>query len=161
MTVSAFGSLVEGYVRIGQLSEKTGVATRTLRFWEIQGLLPDPGRTAAGYRDYPPDAVDRVSFIRRAQASGLTLQQIRIVCGVADAGDSTCGHVADFVDQRLEDLDRRLRELSTTREALVGLRERLDGLDPRDCDPSDVCAALAWAEGDDGRVEHGRENARP
>ncbi len=134
-------------MRIGELSEKTGVAARTLRFWEAQGLLADPGRTAAGYRDYPAETVDRVGFIRRAQAAGLTLEQIRVVCAVADEGEPTCSHVADFVDERLEDLDRRLRELTDMREALIALRGRLDGLDPRDCDPSEVCAAFPRPEG--------------
>ena len=66
-------------MRIGELAHHTGVSAKTLRFYEARRLLPDPGRTAAGQRDYPPEAVARVRFIKRAQAAGLTLAQIATV----------------------------------------------------------------------------------
>lgn len=55
-------------MRIGQLADATGVTTRTLRYYESEGLLREPGRTLSGYRDYPAETVDRLAFIRNAQA---------------------------------------------------------------------------------------------
>ena len=130
-------------MQIGALARATGTPARTLRFWEAEGVLADPGRTAAGYRDYPPAAVERVAFIRRAQASGLTLGQVRVILDVRDGGQPPCGHVAAFVDQRLAEVDERIEELSRTRQALADLRTRVGHLDPDDCDPTQVCAAIA------------------
>ncbi|MBS3941345.1 MAG: heavy metal-responsive transcriptional regulator [Actinobacteria bacterium] len=126
---------------IGELATRTGVSTKTLRFYETDGLLPEPDRTPAGYRDYPHPAVDRVAFIRQAQAAGLTLAQIREILTIRDGGQPPCDHVADLVDQRIGQLDRRLAELEHTRTELLALRGRLATLDPADC-RDDVCVAI-------------------
>ena len=126
---------------IGELAAATGVSTKTLRFYETDGLLFEPDRTPAGYRDYPNPAIDRVVFIRQAQAAGLTLAQIREVLTIRDGGRPPCGHVADLVDQRIEQLARRLAELEHTRTELLALQTRLDALDPADC-RDDICIAI-------------------
>jgi DNA-binding transcriptional MerR regulator len=93
---------------IGELATATVVSTKTLRFYETDGLLPEPDRTPAGYRDYTDTVIDRVVFIRQAQAAGLTLAQIRQILTTRDGGQPPCDHVADLVDQRIGQLDRRL-----------------------------------------------------
>ena len=127
---------------IGEVAQATGVTTKTLRYYEAEGLLPPPARTAGGYRDYPPATIDRVAFIKRAQAAGLTLAQINEVLVIRDAGSAPCAHVATLVDERLDAVDRRLRELQDTRRELLDLRKRLDELDPTDCPPHAICAAM-------------------
>lgn len=127
---------------IGELATATGVTTKTLRFYEAEELLPEPDRTAAGYRDYPATAVDRVAFIRQAQAAGLTLAQIGQVLAIRDGGDPPCAHVAELVDDRLEEVARRLDELERTRTELLALRGRLDRLDPAACHDGAICAAI-------------------
>lgn len=129
---------------IGQLADATGVTAKTLRFYEDDGLLPAPDRTPAGYRDYPQTAVDRVQFIRHAQAAGLTLAHIRQILTIRDDGLPPCDHVALLVDQRLGEIDRRLTELKRTREELRALRHRLDVLDADDCRDTDICAAIPF-----------------
>ncbi len=126
---------------IGELATATGVSTKTLRFYEADGLLPEPDRTAAGYRVYTETAVDRVRFIRKAKAAGLTLAQIREILTIRDGGQAPCEHVAGLVDQRIEHLDRRLAELEHTRTELLALRVRLDTLEPADC-RDEVCVAI-------------------
>lgn len=128
---------------IGQVADATGVTAKTLRFYEAEGLLDEPDRTAGGYRDYSPEVVDRVGFIRQAQAAGLTLSQISEILDVRDGGRAPCGHVAGLVDERLADIDRRLSELRRTRTQLQQLRTRLDQLDPADCPPGKICAAVS------------------
>ncbi len=127
---------------IGEVADATGVTTKTLRFYESDGLLPEPARTAGGYRDYPTEAVGRVTFIRQAQAAGLTLAQIREILAVRDDGHQPCEHVALLVGERLQEVDRRLEELQGTRRELLALRERLEELDPADCGAGTVCAAI-------------------
>lgn len=132
-------------MRIGQLAGTTGVTASTLRFYERRGLLPPPQRTPAGYRDYPPEATDRVAFIRRAQACGLTLTQIGEILAVRDDGQAPCRHLAGLVDSRLDDLDHRITDLTRTRDELHQLRDRLEGLQLRDCAPTDICTAVTQA----------------
>ena len=128
---------------IGALAEATGVSTKSLRFYEAEGLLSEPDRTPAGYRDYPDDAIDRVVFIQRAKSAGLTLAQIREILAIRDGGDPPCGHLASLVDQRLSQVEHRLRELHHTRDSLLALRDRLDSLDPADCDDGEICTAIS------------------
>lgn len=132
---------------IGQLADATGVTTKTLRYYESEGLLHEPARAANGYRDYPAESVERVVFIREAQGAGLTLRQIGEVLAVRDGGDAPCAHVSAVVDARLADVDRHLRELRTIRAQLLALRTRLDGLDPADCAPGDICSAVGASSG--------------
>lgn len=129
-------------MRIGQLADATGVTASTLRFYERRGLLPSPQRTQAGYRNYPARAIDRVAFIRRVQACGLTLTHIAEILAVRDDGHAPCRHLAGLVDTRLEDIDRRIANLTRIRDELHQLRNRLDRLDPRDCTPDDICTAV-------------------
>jgi DNA-binding transcriptional MerR regulator len=127
---------------IGQLADATGVTAKTLRFYEDDGLLPAPDRTPGGYRSYPRSAVDRVRFIRRAQAAGLTLADIRQILAIRDGGLPPCEHVALLVDRRLGQIGRRLTELEHTREELRALRDRLEVLDAGGCQDVGICAAI-------------------
>ena len=67
---------MEKELTIGTLSERTGVATSALRFYEAEGLI-DATRTDGGQRRYHRETLRRVSFIRIAQMVGLTLDEIR------------------------------------------------------------------------------------
>lgn len=118
---------------IGAVAERAGVSAKTLRFYEDEGLLPTPGRTSGGYRDYPAEAVDRVVFIRHAQTAGLTLGQVRQVLDIRDDGDPPCEHVATLVAERLAEVERRIEALLETRARLRELDRRTQALDPTDC----------------------------
>lgn len=56
-------------MRIGELAERAGVTAKTVRFYEDEGLLAEPARTPAGYRDYDPVVLDRLAFIYDAQCA--------------------------------------------------------------------------------------------
>jgi DNA-binding transcriptional MerR regulator len=120
-------------MRIGQIAEKAGVSAKTIRFWEGEGLLPPPGRTPAGYRDYGPAVLDRLGFIRHAQAAGFTLAAIRQVLEIRDDGQPPCVHVTELIGRRLAEVDARLAELTRTRDQLVVLAARAAAQDPADC----------------------------
>src|SRR5262245_9934611 len=62
---------------IGQVAKATGIATRTIRFYEAAGVLPEPGRTPSGYRKYTPEEVSRLLFVRRARVLGLSLPHLK------------------------------------------------------------------------------------
>jgi MerR family transcriptional regulator, copper efflux regulator len=120
-------------MRIGEVAGRAGVPAKTIRFWEDRGLLPSPARTPAGYREYDPPILERIAFIRHAQAAGITLDAIRQLLGIRDGGQPLCAHVAALIDRRLSEVDARLAELARTRSQLAALAERAAAQDPADC----------------------------
>lgn len=130
-------------MRIGELADDVGMTTKALRFYEQRGLLPEPVRTASGYRDYPPEAVERLQFIRDSQFAGLTLAEIQSVLELKDAGAGTCEHTADLIRRHLDDLDERIRSLEQTRERLRALSLRAARLDPVECTDPHRCQVIA------------------
>lgn len=129
-------------MRIGQVAEALGLPTRTIRFYERRGLLPDPERSANGYRVYQDATIERLRFIKSAQAAGLTLAEIGSVIDVRDGGDAPCEHVEGLLRSKLEDVETRRRELETLEGELNVLLERSRRLDPADCADRDVCHIL-------------------
>ncbi len=130
------------FVRVGQVADALGLPTRTIRFYERRGLLPNPERSANGYRVYQAATIERLRFIKRAQAAGLTLAQIGSVIDVRDGGDAPCEHVEGLLRSKLEAVETRRRELETLEGELNVLLERSRRLDPADCGDRDVCHIL-------------------
>lgn len=132
-------------MRIGDLARRSGVTAKTIRYYEDIGLVEPPERTPSGYRDYEPAALERLAFIRGAQAIGLSLGEIRSIIALRDDGQTPCGHVLDLLRHRADELDRRIAELQSLRGELRRLVDRAEGLDPADCDPGRVCHLIGQA----------------
>ena len=120
-------------MKIGEIAGRAGVPAKTIRFWEDQHLLPQPARTPSGYRDYGPGILDRLAFIRQAQAAGLTLEHIRQVLDIRDGGEPPCVHVTGLIGRRLAEVEARLAELARARDQLAALARRAATQDPADC----------------------------
>lgn len=103
---------------VGQFARHAGVKADTVRFYERAGLLPRPERTAAGYRAYPPEAMNRLRFIRQAQALGLTLEEIKRVLRMRDSGALPCDYVIELAARRLREVERELTGLQVVRDSL-------------------------------------------
>lgn len=129
-------------MRIGELARRSGIAPSAVRYYEKLGLLPPPRRSESGYRSYAGGAVDRLAFIRSAQAVGLTLAEVRQVLGVRDAGEAPCRVVTELIDRRQTEVRARIAELRALERELTQLRERAAHLEPRDCDPSGICHVI-------------------
>ncbi len=91
---------------IGQLADAAGVPTSTVRYYERENLLRPAGRSASNYRLYSRADVDRLRFIRAAQATGFTLQDV-----VELLRPAPCGRVQGLIERRLETVSERMREL--------------------------------------------------
>lgn len=130
-------------MQIGELGRRAGVAAKTIRYYEEIGLLEEPTRAANGYRDYDETAVDRLRFIRDAQATGLSLAEIASLLEMRDHGEQTCGHVIDLLESHLDDIDRQIRQLRSTRKLLEGLSVRAKSLDPSDCVDPNRCQTIS------------------
>jgi DNA-binding transcriptional MerR regulator len=102
----------------GQLARLCGVSTDTLRHYERVGVLPRPRRTAAGYRQYPPEAEARVRLVRRAHALGFTLPELARILRVRDRGGAPCREVHALASSKLEQVERHLAEMVLLRDHL-------------------------------------------
>jgi len=96
---------------IGAIATQSGAPIKTIRYYEEVGLLPRPARTAARYRVYSPEIVDRLHFIKKAQSLGLRLTDIKEILDLADRGRCPCGHVQRVLKIRLAELRRKIADL--------------------------------------------------
>ncbi|MBC9718719.1 heavy metal-responsive transcriptional regulator [Streptomyces sp. TRM66268-LWL] len=132
-------------MRIGDLAARSGLTTKTIRFYEQVGLLPEPPRTSGGYRDYPDEAATRLAFVREAQGAGLTLAEIRSILTLRDSGQVPCAQVTHLITEHLADIEARLRELCRTRDTLRTLATRAAETDPSECAEAGTCTILTPA----------------
>ncbi len=109
---------------VSKLAERAGTSPDTLRYYERIGLIPPPARTAAGYRLYGEETVERVQFIKHAQRVGLRLDDIGELLRAREQGLCPCGHTRRLLQARLEELDREMAELDRLRGEI---RQLLDG----------------------------------
>lgn len=126
-------------MRTGELAERAGISPEAVRFYERVGVLSAPLRTASGYRDYDEAALDRLTFVRAAQAVGLTLGQIREVIAFRDQGAPPCALVLDLIQRRSAELGARIAEMNRIKSELDHLAERARSLRPEDCREETVC----------------------
>ena len=135
-----------GMLKIGEVSKRSGVGVEALRFYEKSGLLDRPSRTFSGYRVYSADVLERLAFIKQAQALGFSLDEIRRIVEDARRGESPCDEVREIVRRRLSELDERLRELHRYRDEL---RHTLAEWDEVGRAPGHICGLIEGSE-----VEH-------
>jgi DNA-binding transcriptional MerR regulator len=112
-------------LRVGELAEVAGVAPDTVRYYERAGLLPAPARTAAGYRAYDVDAVDRLRFIQGAQRLGLRLRDIADLLAIRHTGVCPCEPAEQLLRRRLAELDAEMDRLAALRAEMVAMVEAL------------------------------------
>ncbi len=114
--------------RIGELAALTGLTRDALRFYERRGVLDKPARTSGRFRIYSPLTIDRVRFIKKAQALGFTLGEIRELVQFNGKGGLTrCRRVRDLLKGQLAELETRLSELSALRETLKQTLQECEG----------------------------------
>lgn len=105
----------------GEAANAAGVGIQTLHFYERQGLISRPPRSRSGYRLYSPEIVEQVHFIRKAQALGFSLDEIKEILELARKGTSPCGRVQAALAEKMAEVDRRLEELRSFRVELASL----------------------------------------
>lgn len=126
-------------MRIGELADLAGVSAKTIRYYESIGVMAEPARTPSGYRDFGDEAVDRLGFVRAAQAVGLALGEIREILGYRDRGEVPCEHVVELIHRRATEIDEQIADLERMRTELHRLERRARSLAPEACRADDVC----------------------
>jgi Cu(I)-responsive transcriptional regulator len=108
-------------MNIGELARASDTKVETIRYYERIGLLPAPPRTAGNYRDYSAAHASRLSFTRRARDLGFSIEQIRVLLGLADQKQRSCETVDVIARAHLTDVKRKLADLNALRRELESL----------------------------------------
>ncbi|MBF8223159.1 Cd(II)/Pb(II)-responsive transcriptional regulator [Halomonas sp. 328] len=114
-------------MRIGELARQSGCGVETIRYYEREGLLPAPARSAANYRQYGERHAERLAFIRHCRALDMTLEEIRTLLAYHDHPERPCHEVNGLIDAHLAHVAARIRQLQALETALVTLRARCNG----------------------------------
>jgi DNA-binding transcriptional MerR regulator len=113
------------YLRSAELASLCGLSTDTLRYYERKGLLR-AGRSANGYREYPPQSPDRIRLVQNALSVGFTLDELARLLKIREKGGAPCKEVRALAAAKLKDLEEQLRGLSALRNDLRIMLEQWD-----------------------------------
>lgn len=115
-------------MKISELAIQTSTQVETIRYYEREGLLADPGRSESNYRIYEDEHAQRLSFIRHCRSLDMTLDEIRVLLRFKDTPTGDCRDVNELLDAHIEHVAQRIRELCQLEVQLKGLRETCRGV---------------------------------
>ena len=119
-----------GHITTSELAKRGGVNLETIRYYERTGLLPKPPRSGAGYRQFSPESVRRVRFIKRAQDLGFSLKEIKELLALRIAPGSTRADVRKRAVAKIADIEGKVQHLRAMKKTLVRLSETCCGSGP-------------------------------
>lgn len=128
--------------RIGELAERAGIKTSTIRYYESQGLMPQPRRQANGYRRYTEQDLARLRFVLTARRSGLQLDDIADVLSVCDSGSFPCDRVRQRAQERLATIEQQIAKLREVQRRLIEICNQ-DGETHQPHDAGEICPILS------------------
>lgn len=128
-------------LKIGEVADRAGVNLQTIRYYEREGLLPEPPRLASGYRMFSLDAVRRVRFIKRAQELGFTLSEIKDLLALRIDRERGSAKVQKLAQAKIADIEQKIRTLQAMKRVLKQLAGRCPG-----CGPISECPILESLE---------------
>lgn len=111
-------------MKIGELATLAQCTVETVRYYEKEGLLPAPGRTAGNFRVYGPEHIERLRFIRNCRTLDMSHEEIRALLLLTDQPADDCGAINDVFDQHIAHVDERIQELAQLKSQLSSLRQR-------------------------------------
>ena len=131
-------------MKIGEVAKAVGIGIDAVRFYEREGLIPKPARRPSGYREYSPDIVVSLRFIRNAKELGFSLREISELLRLEVRDGTTAKDVKALAETKLDDIEERIRALGRMRRALRKLIQSCPGKGPlSDCS---ILGALAPEE---------------
>jgi DNA-binding transcriptional MerR regulator len=122
-------------MKIGELARRAGVPIDTVRYYERNGLLPEPARRESGYRDYADADVARLAFVLRAKALGFTLAEVRELTALLHDGATDAGDLRTLAQARLVQIEQKLDELARLRDGLRAVIDACPGSGPVEACP--------------------------
>jgi Cd(II)/Pb(II)-responsive transcriptional regulator len=114
--------------KIGELAKQTGCSVETIRFYEKEGILTPPRRSAENnYRIYDHNHVEQLLFIRRCRSLDMSLDEIKRLLHLRRTPQEDCTEVSDLLDTHINQLNEHLSELEHLKQQLESLRRRCNG----------------------------------
>jgi len=120
-------------LQIGKLAKNTGVNIETIRFYEKQGILPQPIRSDSGRRMYDHEDVKRLNFIHRCRGLGFSLKEILSLLSLVEGGDYTCKQVHEITAIHVGDVKQKIRALQQMESVLDDMIEHCSKGDVPEC----------------------------
>lgn len=123
----------QGFHNIGEAAELSGVSAKMIRHYESIGLIPEAGRTFAGYRIYSDADVHRLRFIKRSRNLGFSIKQIETLLGLWDNRSRASKEVKQLAMSHAAELEDKIREMQSIQRTLLELAKRCHGDQRPDC----------------------------
>lgn len=123
----------QGFHNIGEAAELSGVSAKMIRHYESIGLIPEAGRTFAGYRIYSDADVHRFRFIRRARALGFSIKQIEALLGLWNNRERASAEVKRLAQAHADELAAKIHEMQAMQRTLQDLASRCHGDERPEC----------------------------
>jgi len=123
-----------------ELARRTGCHLETIRYYEKTEMLPEPPRTAAGYRVYDESHVARLRFILRARELGFSIEEIRGLLALVDGGEQTCAEVKARTEAHLAEVRAKIADLQRIETVLSQTAAMCSGERVPDCPILDTLA---------------------
>ena len=111
-------------LKIGELARRAQCPAETIRYYEREGLLPAPTRTAGNYRLYGREHLERLAFIRNCRSLDMTLEEIRQLLRVRDQPHENCEAAHRLIDEHIAHVATRVTELQSLERQLKALRRQ-------------------------------------
>lgn len=108
-------------MRIGELAALSGMKVVTIRYYESTGLIPAPSRSSSGYRNYQPEHLQRLTFLRRCRDLGFSIKEIKELLSLTGNPRRPCASVTTVAARHLEEVRRKLDDLQRLEQALEAL----------------------------------------
>lgn len=122
-----------GRYTISQLAKAAGVPTTTVRYYERIGLVQPDDRTNGNYRLYSDQSLNKMKFVRAAQAIGFTLDDIKTLLASPDGSTVSCRQVQTLIEERLAEVAQRLKDLRHVQHVLKSALEMCRTTQHADC----------------------------
>lgn len=120
-------------ITIGALSKRTGVKVETIRYYEKSGIMPNPPRSAGGYRMYQQEHLDRLRFIRRCRQLGFSMADVEGLLGLVDDRGYTCGQVRALTMEHADLVKRKICDLKRLEKTLRSIAAQCTGEEVPEC----------------------------
>jgi DNA-binding transcriptional MerR regulator len=124
-------------MNIGEVAQKTGLERSAIRFYEQQGVVPEPSRSDSGYRTYTDSDLDLIRFVKRGRSLGMSLDDIRSIVDLRNNNEAPCATVREIISNNAESIAQRIGELQDLHHELIRLKELAD--DTADDWPNGSC----------------------
>ena len=111
-------------MKIGELANVAQCTVETVRYYEKEGLLPEPGRTPGNFRVYGPEHLERLRFIRNCRALDMSHEEIHTLLGLAHQPYDGCGAINAVFDQHIAHVETRIQELTHLKQQLRTQRQQ-------------------------------------